>query len=70
MNEKLYFVGLTSIFESLLSHEKDQPLYYSIGRQKISSFHGIIREKWAICLIAAEAARAVTNKAELNLSLM
>ena len=34
MSEKLYFVGLTSISEFLNSHEKDQPLFYSIGRTR------------------------------------
>ena len=50
MSEKLYFVGLTSVSEFLLSHEKDQPLFYSIGRQEIGGIHGIIREKWTFCL--------------------
>jgi len=50
MSEKLYFVGLTSVSEFLDSHEKDAPLFYSIGRQKIGSIHGIIREKWTVCL--------------------
>lgn len=49
MVENLYFVGMTSIFEFLNSHEKDQPLYYSVGRQEIGGFHGIIREKWTVC---------------------
>ncbi len=50
MSENLYFVGLTSVSEFLDSHEKDQPLFYSIGRQEIGGIHGIIREKWAFCL--------------------
>lgn len=50
MSEKLYFVGLTSVSEFLLSHEKDAPLFYSIGRQEIGGIHGIIREKWTFCL--------------------
>ncbi len=28
MSEKLYFVGLTFVSEFLLSHEKDQPLFF------------------------------------------
>ncbi len=50
MNKNLYFVGLTSISKFLNSHEKDQPLFYSIGRQEIGGVHGIIREKWTLCL--------------------
>ncbi|MDQ3748726.1 MAG: hypothetical protein M3367_06915 [Acidobacteriota bacterium] len=50
MSEKLYFVGLTSVSEFLVSHEKDKPLFYSIGRQEIGGVHGIIREKWTVCL--------------------
>lgn len=50
MSEKLYFVGLTSVSEFLHSHEKDAPLFYSIGRQEIGGIHGIIREKWTVCL--------------------
>ncbi len=50
MSEKLYFVGLTSVSEFLNSHEKDTPLFYSIGRQEIGGIHGIIREKWTVCL--------------------
>ncbi len=50
MSEKLYFIGLTSVSEFLDSHEKDQPLFYSIGRQEIGGVHGIIREKWTVCL--------------------
>lgn len=50
MSEKLYFVGLTSVSEFLDSHEKDAPLFYSIGRQEIGGIHSIIREKWTFCL--------------------
>ena len=50
MSEKLYFVGLTSVSEFLDSHEKDAPLFYSIGRQEIGGIHSIIREKWTVCL--------------------
>ncbi len=50
MNKNLYFVGMTSIFEFLDSHEKDTPLYFSVGRQEIGAVHGIIREKWTVCL--------------------
>lgn len=49
MNKNLYFVGMTSIFELLISHEKDAPLYFSVGRQEIGGIHGIIREKWTVC---------------------
>lgn len=50
MNNKLYFVGLTSAAKFLDSHEKDTALFYSIGRQEIGGIHGIIREKWTVCL--------------------
>ena len=50
MSEKLYFVGLTSVSEFLISHEKDQPLFYSVGRQEVSGIHGIICERWTVCL--------------------
>lgn len=50
MSENLYYVGLTSVSEFLDSHEKDQPLFYSIGRQEIGGIYGIIREKWTVCL--------------------
>jgi len=50
MNKNLYFVGMTSIFEFLISHEKNAPLYFSVGRQEIGGVHGIIREKWTVCL--------------------
>jgi len=49
VSEKLYFVGLTSVSEFLVSHEKGKPLFYSIGRQEIGGIHGIIREKWTVC---------------------
>ncbi len=49
MSEKHYFVGLTSVSDFLNSHEKDQPLFYSIGRQEIGGVHGITREKWTVC---------------------
>lgn len=50
MNDKYYYVGMTSISEFLDSHKSDKPLYYSIGRQEIGGLHGIIREKWTLCL--------------------
>lgn len=50
MRENDYFIGLTSITEFLEIHEKGTPLYYSIGRQEIGGIHGIIREKWTLCL--------------------
>lgn len=50
MRENDYFIGMTSIIEFLESHASDTPLYYSIGRQEIGGFHGIIREKWTLCL--------------------
>ena len=40
---------MSSIFELLNSHEKDAPLYFSVGRQEIGGIHGIIREKWTVC---------------------
>jgi hypothetical protein len=50
MRENDYFIGLTSITEFLKTHDATAPLYYSIGRQEIGGFHGIIREKWTLCL--------------------
>lgn len=49
MNKNLYFVGMTSIFEFLISHEKNAPLYFSVRRQEIGGVYGIIREKWTVC---------------------
>jgi hypothetical protein len=40
---------MSSIFELLNSHEKDAPLYFSVGWQEIGGVHGIIREKWTAC---------------------
>jgi len=41
MSEKLYFIGMTSIFELLISHDKDEPLYFSVGRprNRLDSLH-------------------------------
>jgi len=50
MTENLYYVGLTSVSEFLNSHERNAPLFYSIGRQEIGGVHGIIRETWTFCL--------------------
>ncbi len=38
MNKNLYFVGMTSIFELLISHEKDAPLYFRLDGRKSAEF--------------------------------
>lgn len=47
-NQQLYFIALTSLREFLRTHEKSEPLYYSVGRQEIGSWNGIIQEKWTL----------------------
>lgn len=49
MKNNLYFVAITSLKEFLKTHRKGEPIYFSVGRQEIGAFHGIIREKWSVC---------------------